>query len=199
MPDSAQHDYAQIRESVRESAMGLLARREHSQLELLQKLNQKIKSQKINSKNREFSVSNSDEVCSGEVFDREVFDREAFDAQDVSAEGISIETIIQSVIDDLATEGLQSDERFTEVYVRSYIQKGQGPTKIRMNLKRLGIESHLIDEYLYSEDIDWYENIKTVFSRKFSHSELMDSKQKSRVYRFLQSRGFTQDQISSLI
>ena len=199
MPDSAQHDYAQIRESVRESAMGLLARREHSQLELLQKLNQKIKSQKINSKNRGFSVSNSDEVCSGEVFDREVFDREAFDAQDVSAEGISIETIIQSVIDDLATEGLQSDERFTEVYVRSYIQKGQGPTKIRMNLKQLGIESHLIDEYLYSEDIDWYENIKTVFSRKFSHSELMDSKQKSRVYRFLQSRGFTQDQISSLI
>jgi regulatory protein len=195
MPDSAQHDYAQIRES----AMGLLARREHSQLELLQKLNQKIKSQKINSKNRGFSVSNSDEVCSGEVFDREVFDREAFDAQDVSAEGISIETIIQSVIDDLATEGLQSDERFTEVYVRSYIQKGQGPTKIRMNLKQLGIESHLIDEYLYSEDIDWYENIKTVFSRKFSHSELMDSKQKSRVYRFLQSRGFTQDQISSLI
>lgn len=189
MVDSAQHDYAQVRES----AMGLLARREHSQLELLQKLSQKIKSQKINFRNRGFSVSNSDEVCSGEVFDRE-----AFDAQDVFAEAIPIETIIQSVIDDLVTEGLQSDERFTEVYVRSYIQKGQGPTKIRMNLRQLGIESHLIDECVYSEEIDWQEHIKTVFSRKYSYCDLTDSKQKSKAFRFLQSRGFSIEQINYL-
>ena len=35
-------------------------------------------------------------------------------------------------IDRLANEGLQSDERFSEAYIRSKTQAGYGPIKIKM-------------------------------------------------------------------
>ncbi|MCY4045378.1 MAG: regulatory protein RecX [Cellvibrionales bacterium] len=189
---------------LQESAITLLARREHSQQELFQKLEKKFQHTEL----CQHPQSSGSDFFGGEALAQaEISDQPLLD-DEITCHGFyqsphvqylsSKEELIQSVIDQLADDGLQSDERFTEVYVRSYVQKGQGPNKIRMNLKQLGIASHLIDEYLNHETIDWHAQIKNVFDRKFAQADLMDMKQKSKIYRFLQSRGFSSDQISRL-
>ena len=40
--------------------------------------------------------------------------------------------LLNQEIDRLANEGLQSDERFSEAYIRSKTQAGYGPIKIKM-------------------------------------------------------------------
>ena len=43
--------------------------------------------------------------------------------------------LIPAVLDQLAAENLQSDHRFIEAFIRSRISRGQGCTRIRLDLK----------------------------------------------------------------
>ena len=52
--------------------------------------------------------------------------------------------LLNQEIDRLANEGLQSDERFSEAYIRSKTQAGYGPIKIKMELTQKGISMNLI-------------------------------------------------------
>ena len=52
-------------------------------------------------------------------------------------------------------ENLQSDERFTESYVRARSLRGIGPEKISYELISKGVNSNTIDGIIYSKEIDW--------------------------------------------
>ena len=141
--------------SIRRAAMDLLARREHSQLELSQKLQKRFSGQ---------------------------------------SEAIAEE------INRLASEGLQSDARLAEAFIRARFNKGHGPVKIRAELKGKGVHSDLIAIAFEASEIDWFQLAERVAHRKFGDlSEVVtDRKEKARVARFLQQRGFSFDHISSL-
>ena len=95
----------------------------------------------------------------------------------------------------LGAEGLQSDRRYAENYIRMRSGKGYGPQKIRVELGERGISTDLIDNALSDSEIDWREQAERVRSKKFGVECPQDWNERSRQMRFLQYRGFTTEQI----
>ena len=129
-----------------DAALRLLSRREHSRLELKQKLIRK------------------------QFHDSE----------------------IDSTLDQLANDNLQSDARFTESYVRYRKQAGFGPFRIIEELRERGISQELIDSVVDKQSEEW-EMLRTkVLEKKFSVLDRTskDPHKKQQQYRFLFYRGF---------
>ena len=106
--------------------------------------------------------------------------------------------IVQEVIESLKRDNYLSDERFTEVYVRSRMERGDGPVKIRHALKTRGVPGSMIGRYLDPLDARWLEVLRAVWVRKFGEQP-SDYKEWAKQARFLQSRGFTAEQIGKVV
>ena len=104
-----------------------------------------------------------------------------------------------SVADDavaqLIDDGLQSDTRFAEAFIRSRITQGKGPAKIRADLRERGLRDGVIDAGIENAQQDWIALALDVRLKKFGLEQPADFKNKARQMRFLQSRGFESDQI----
>lgn len=135
------------------TAIGLLARREHSRRELFQKLsarfNQAVK--------------------------------------------------IDLILDRLQEHGLQCDRRYAQSFVRARIMRGQGPLRINRELQQNGVEPRLCSEALNHSGQDWTQLALDVARRKFDLLSEIDFRQKARVTRFLQQRGFTFEHIDLVL
>lgn len=105
--------------------------------------------------------------------------------------------VIDDVIDRLAAEGLQSDERFIEAFIASRTRRGQGPVRIRGELQQRGIDKALTSRYLDRAGVDWRELAERALQKKYGPPS-DEGPLKARQIRFLQYRGFTHDQIQSL-
>ena len=151
--DSPTDDPALVATEVRRIALGLLARREHSGLELRHKLRAR-----------------------------------GFDAD-----------LVASVLQGLGEEGLLSDARFAESFVRARCDKGYGPLRIRGELRERGIDSDTIEACLDPDDIAWCRLGARVRNKRFGLSLPADLKQRARQIRFLQQRGFTGEQIRRVL
>ena len=99
----------------------------------------------------------------------------------------------------LIDDGLQSDARFAEAFVRSRINQGKGPVKIRADLRERGLGGAAIDLALEDADEDWYALARDVRLKKFGADTPSEFKEKARQMRFLQSRGFEQDHIQAAV
>ena len=98
----------------------------------------------------------------------------------------------QKVVADLAGENLVSDQRFTEMFVRTRMQQLNGPVKIRAELRGLGIADHLITQAMPDDRDAWFD-IAHKWAGKRCHGEL-DYAGRAKIYRGLMNRGFTHDQ-----
>ncbi len=107
--------------------------------------------------------------------------------------------IAHAAVDQLVEDGLQSDTRFVEAFVRSRIGQGKGPARIRAELREHGVRDGLIDEGLVNAEQDWYSLALEVRLKKFGAGRPRDFKEKARQMRFLQSRGFDTDQIQAAV
>jgi regulatory protein len=105
---------------------------------------------------------------------------------------------IEQLIDQLAGEGLQSDQRFTESYLHSRTQRGYGPLRIEQELYERGIDEQLIQSCLAERDADWTEILHSVRQKKFGRAWPTGFNEQAKESRFLQYRGFTTDQIRHL-
>ena len=139
LPDTSPRD-------ARIAAMRLLTRREHSSLELKQKLAYK-----------------------------------GFDS-----------TLVDTLIQDLRLEGLLSDERFAESYMRSRISRGYGPARIRQELRQRGTNDEIIEATVIDNDAQWFELARSVRQKKFGMDIPQNLKDKLKQQQFLQYRGFSQ-------
>ena len=99
----------------------------------------------------------------------------------------------------LIEDGLQSDERFAEAFVRSRINQGKGPLVIRADLRQRGLTSSLIDIALEEADENWYALARDVRLKKFGPDTPCEFREKARQMRFLQTRGFEQDHIQAAV
>ena len=102
---------------------------------------------------------------------------------------------IDSQLQQLATENLQSDQRFAEAFVRSRVYKGQGPLRIRNELRQRGIASTLIELTLEQAGVDWFAVISELSARKYGDAPVRDEKDKAKRIRFFQYRGFSYELI----
>jgi regulatory protein len=92
----------------------------------------------------------------------------------------------------LVDENLLSDERFAESYVRSQVQRHQGPRKIRANLQVRGVADPTIAEALDRYASEWTALAGAWLARQ--HPGELDFDARGKYYRRLANRGFTHDQ-----
>ncbi|SEO44843.1 regulatory protein RecX [Aquisalimonas asiatica] len=107
--------------------------------------------------------------------------------------------VIELVLDRLVRQGYLSDERFTEVFVRQRCQQGQGPVKIVSDLSQRGIDERLARYYLDQQSVDWIEQARAVRVRRFGEALPDDRRERARQARFLASRGFSAEQVYSVL
>ena len=138
---------------IRRAALGLLARREHSCKQLLDKLVRRFPG-KIDS--------------------------------------------IKQEVGSLSYEGLQSDARLAEVYVRSRAGQGRGLEKIRAELKNKGVRDKEIKTALLQCGVDWLENLNRISSRRFGNTHPENVRERAKRSRFFRQRGFSFDEIATL-
>ncbi|MCS5571312.1 MAG: recombination regulator RecX, partial [Pseudomonadales bacterium] len=100
----------------------------------------------------------------------------------------------------LTAEGLQSDARLAEAFIRARTSRGQGPSKIRMELKGKGVTDADILLAFEEAEVDWFALASEVVLKKFGDlaDQEVDIRLKARVSRFLRQRGFSYDHIASL-
>lgn len=138
--------------AVRGAAMDLLARREHSVLELERKLRQR---------------------------------------------GACAE-LIGPELDKLVAEGLLSEQRYLESYVRSRARSGRGPARIREELAQRGLDRSAIEQELEQCGVDWDEQLQELWQRKFGRQP-DDAREYGKQARFLLYRGFAADAVQRLL
>ncbi len=103
--------------------------------------------------------------------------------------------VAEAAVSKLASEGLQSDQRFAENFVLSRTNQGKGPVRIRLELGQRGIPDAAIEAALEAGETDWIEAARAVRFKKFGRGRPSDFKEKARQMRFLQYRGFEPEQI----
>ena len=107
--------------------------------------------------------------------------------------------IVAEVVEQLANEGLVSDDRFTEAFVRYRRNSGYGPRRIQSELRERGVSEKIQSTYLDSGDPQWFEQAAQVQSKRFGDGLPEDFKERARRARFLQYRGFTGEQIREVL
>lgn len=102
-----------------------------------------------------------------------------------------------ALVEELAEENYQSDQRVAEMTVRSQIRQGKGPNRIKMALRSKHLDNTLVTEDL--KEIDWYEQAYQLKVKKYGTEVSKDPKIKAKQIRFLQYRGFEMDVIMKAI
>ncbi|WP_409074772.1 regulatory protein RecX [Pantoea sp. C3] len=105
---------------------------------------------------------------------------------------------MEKVLDWCQENGWLNDERFTERFIQSRSRKGYGPQRIRMELTQKGIGRDAIDIAMEETNIDWAECAAQLAERKFGLPLPKEWKEKAKVQRFLQSKGFLSEDIQSI-
>ncbi len=106
--------------------------------------------------------------------------------------------ILSDVVNILAEDNLQSDQRFAESFLRSRIQKKHGPIRIANELAGRGVASSIATQVLDCANIDWNELLEALSDRKYGHSKPADAKEIAKRIRFFQYRGFSYEHIQRL-
>lgn len=111
--------------------------------------------------------------------------------------------LIGHVLDALQEQGLQSDQRFCESFVRFRVSQGKGPVRIKQDLRMKKLDAELIDHHLQDisgDDHDfWRLRAAEVYDRKFSDLPVNNDKERAKRLRFLVARGFSAQLAYSLI
>jgi len=95
-------------------------------------------------------------------------------------------------------QGLLSNARYAESFIHSRFQRGQGPQRIRAELRERGIDDVLIDVCLDDYGPRWQELLEQVRLKRFGPARPDNFRERSRQMRFLLQRGFTAEQIDAL-
>ena len=106
--------------------------------------------------------------------------------------------VVEAVLDRLAGNGLQSDTRFAESYVRSKAAR-MGQARLRRELLERGVSTEIVAEAL-EEALpgDELSRARAVWVKKFG-TPPQDRNEWARQARFLQTRGFAVDVIRKLL
>lgn len=102
--------------------------------------------------------------------------------------------IVDDTLAALKNERLLDDGRFLDNFVRAHAGRGQGPARIRQELRQLGFGSEPIETALAAGP-DFLTLCREVRVRKFGARAPGSWAEKGKQARFLQYRGFSSDHI----
>lgn len=104
---------------------------------------------------------------------------------------------VEPVIDGMAEQNWQNDERYTECYVRQRIQNGYGPMRIRYELQQRGINDVELDLQA-EEQGGWQKLLLDVYLGKYGDEKSLTQNEWLKRSRFLQQRGFSGEMIKQV-
>ena len=107
--------------------------------------------------------------------------------------------VMLPVLGKLRDENLQSDSRYAEALVNSRSKRGFGPLKIAAELQPRQLDRALIKTALFESGPDWELLCRDLLQRKFKPAAKPALEERQRWQRFLQQRGFEQEQIRAAI
>src|SRR5690606_22537925 len=106
---------------------------------------------------------------------------------------------LDALLDALEADGLLSDRRFAERFARARAGRGQGPVRIRHDLRGRGAAAAPVGAARAALDVDRYRRAADRPARRFGAAPPEDYAEKARRMRFLQQRGFSHDQIREAV
>ena len=128
--------------------------------------------------------------------------------------------LFEQEIGKLTDEGLQSDRRLAEAFIRARTNRGQGPVKIKVELRAKQVGDEIISIAFEECGVDFAALARSVAVKKFGDElgkvadiktldmetldmetldiKTLDMKTRARISRFMQQRGFSYDHISSI-
>ncbi|MCQ4163248.1 RecX family transcriptional regulator [Tahibacter harae] len=90
----------------------------------------------------------------------------------------------------LQEQSFQSDGRFAGLLVRSRVAQGQGPRRIRAELRSHGIDDAAAQQALIEEGADWLALARQIYRRRYGAGAAADRQETQRRAAFLLRRGF---------
>lgn len=118
----------------------------------------------------------------------------------LTARGHGVDAVAEA-LQQLAEEGLQSDARFAECFLRDRLLRGHGPRKMLAELGQRGVDRELARQSLAElerdQAIDWAERAMDVLQRRFGSvaPKQISPRERARHERFLAGRGFDFEQV----
>jgi regulatory protein len=97
---------------------------------------------------------------------------------------------VDTALERLAAQRLQSDARFAESLVRHRVQQGYGPVRIAAELRERGVDEPETASELVA---DWRELAREALEKRFGAAPPEDARAWAKRARYLQSRGFPAD------
>ena len=106
--------------------------------------------------------------------------------------------VVAPLLDALRAEKLLDDRRYAENFVAYHAARGQGPLRVRADLRRHGLEGILVEECLDAFP-DWIGQMRKAQQKKFGAKPPSNYADKQRQAKFLGYRGFTSAQIRTAL
>jgi regulatory protein len=103
-------------------------------------------------------------------------------------------TVVDPLIERLCAEKLLDDRRFLESFVGFRAARGQGPERVRTDLRRLGMHGEPAEASIDAYP-DWILQLRKARQKKFGTSLPSNYPDRQRQAQFLAYRGFTGAQI----
>jgi regulatory protein len=102
--------------------------------------------------------------------------------------------VVTPLLDALRDEKLLDDRRYVENFVAYHAARGQGPLRVRQDLRRHGLQGPLVEEYLDAYP-NWIAQLQKARLKKFGAQLPENYADRQTQGRFLGYRGFTSAQI----
>jgi regulatory protein len=102
--------------------------------------------------------------------------------------------VVDELVERLIAEKLLDDRRYLQNFVAYHAARGQGPNRVRADLRKLGLQMPEADTVL-DEYPDWIAQLKRARQKKFGTSLPTNYADRQRQARFLAYRGYTGAQI----
>jgi regulatory protein len=106
--------------------------------------------------------------------------------------------VVAPLLEALRAEKLLDDRRYTENFVAYHAARGQGPDRVRADLRRHGLEGEAVEECLDAFP-DWIVQLREARQKKFGASLPGNYTDRQCQARFLGYRGFTSAQIRTAL
>jgi len=102
------------------------------------------------------------------------------------------------VLQELAAKRFLDDDRYIEHFVSYHAARGQGPVRIKAELRQRGLPAGAIDRQLDGV-ADWCARASTARRKKFGAELPRDFRERAKQARFLEYRGFSTEHIRAAL
>ena len=106
--------------------------------------------------------------------------------------------MVTALIERLVAEKLLDDCRYVGNFIAYHAARGQGPLRVRAELRQKGVVGEIVEERLAAFP-EWIAHLKSARDKKFGERPPANFVEKVRQARFLSYRGFTSAQIRSAL